>query len=113
MINNKMRKRVYDKYNGRCAYCGMKIFNNCGDESFHIDHIIPKCKGGSNHLFNLNPSCRYCNLKKHDKSLDEFRPLLFALPDCIEEMPHIQRMILNKILILDYRDVKFYFERIQ
>jgi hypothetical protein len=31
------------------------------------DHIIPKSKGGPNHLSNYEPMCEHCNLKKGDK----------------------------------------------
>ncbi len=31
------------------------------------DHIIPRARGGSDELFNRQPSCEYCNVKKSDK----------------------------------------------
>lgn len=44
-----------------CAYCGKT------DVDLELDHIIPKSKGGSNHLNNLVLSCRECNISKNDK----------------------------------------------
>lgn len=32
-----------------------------------VDHIIPKSKGGTYHLDNLNPMCSHCNGAKADK----------------------------------------------
>jgi 5-methylcytosine-specific restriction endonuclease McrA len=29
-----------------------------------IDHIIPRCAGGSNHFFNLVGACRGCNNRR-------------------------------------------------
>jgi 5-methylcytosine-specific restriction endonuclease McrA len=36
-------------------------------ELMTIDHIIPKSKGGTNDLENLQPMCNSCNAKKADK----------------------------------------------
>lgn len=68
-INNKRRTQVFEKYNGRCAYCGVGI----NATQFHIDHIQPKCFGGTDELDNLNPSCRDCNTYKSNWSLESFR----------------------------------------
>jgi len=66
------RKKVLDKTGGYCAYCGKRIF----DYSFHIDHIIPVCQGGSNELENLIPACIRCNLRKGMYDPDEFKVFL-------------------------------------
>lgn len=63
---------IYKAQRGRCAYCRMHL----GD-SYHIDHIVPLSKGGSNWPSNLQLTCGHsgnrCNLKKNDKD-----PLMFA-----------------------------------
>ena len=36
-ISKAMRQKVYDKYDGHCAYCGRKIKMR----EMQVDHIIP------------------------------------------------------------------------
>lgn len=36
-------------------------------ELMTIDHIVPKSKGGTNDIGNLQPMCHTCNAKKADK----------------------------------------------
>ena len=63
------REIVFDKFNGRCAYCGELIdFND-----FHIDHIHPRKMGGANDLENYNPACVKCNLEKANRTVEEYR----------------------------------------
>lgn len=46
---------------GRCANC------KCKPPKFHLDHIEPLSRGGSNTDSNVQLLCPTCNLKKHAK----------------------------------------------
>jgi 5-methylcytosine-specific restriction endonuclease McrA len=52
----------------RCWYCGIELL----EESATIDHIVPRAKGGSDHLDNLALCCEFCNRAKLDRSVEEF-----------------------------------------
>jgi len=39
-------------------------------DNFHIDHVIPVSRGGSNEYGNLQVLCAFCNLSKHTKIAD-------------------------------------------
>lgn len=58
---------------GKCYWC-QRAINVSG---FHVDHIIPLVKGGSNGPENICCSCPNCNLRKHDKMPHEFAGRLF------------------------------------
>ena len=68
------RQKVYDKYNGHCAYCGKAI----SIKEMQVDHIIPKRNGGTNDIDNLNPSCRLCNHYKRAAGIETFRYVLLG-----------------------------------
>lgn len=68
-ISKKMRQVVYDKFGGRCAYCGREI----AYKDMQIDHIHPQYLGGCNDMENLYPSCRMCNFRKGTSSIENFR----------------------------------------
>lgn len=46
---------------GKCAYCGS------GLQGYHVDHIIPLSKGGSNWPDNICLACPSCNMSKSDR----------------------------------------------
>ncbi|MGV8131884.1 MAG: HNH endonuclease [Candidatus Pacearchaeota archaeon] len=84
------RYRVYAQKGTTCVTCGLKAnyfalerdnkqkamphlnlyaLVNGKEIMMTIDHIIPKSKGGSNDMENLQPMCSNCNEKKGDRIL--------------------------------------------
>lgn len=60
-------KRIF---NYKCGYCELS-------EKLTKDHIIPLSKGGSDYIGNIQPLCRSCNSKKHNKlNIHENKDLL-------------------------------------
>src|SRR5262249_10453410 len=56
---------VRARASGRCQYCLMHESLQGG--TFHVEHIVPKSKGGRSHLENLALACPGCNLHKAAK----------------------------------------------
>lgn len=52
---------------GLCAYCEVPL-----DGTYHVDHMIPLSRGGSNGWENLAVVCVLCNLMKHAKTSEEY-----------------------------------------
>jgi len=57
----------YNRQMGKCFYCGKKVGN-----SYHVDHIVPLSKGGSNGPENIAIACPTCNMSKGAKTPQEF-----------------------------------------
>ena len=51
-------------WKGRCAYCGRRADS--------VDHVIPRCQGGSDDAGNLVPACKPCNSSKNGTPLAVF-----------------------------------------
>jgi hypothetical protein len=66
----KVKRQILKRDNYTCQYCGSK------KKPLHCDHIMPISRGGSNDPSNLIAACQRCNLSKHDKTLQEWRPSL-------------------------------------
>ena len=102
------RQKVYEKYNGHCAYCGKAI----AIKDMQVDHILPKRNGGTDDIDNLNPSCRLCNHYKRANSIECFRS--FSLGGLIGRLMkiYIFRVALDYGMItINGWDKKFYFEK--
>lgn len=54
-----------------CYLTGRPINLNEG-KSYHLDHIVPKSKGGDNSLENCGLACKAANQAKNDMNLEEF-----------------------------------------
>lgn len=60
-------KNVFQTANNLCVKCFSELDN------FDVDHILPKSKGGTDRVENLQIMCRSCNRKKSDKESIDYR----------------------------------------
>jgi 5-methylcytosine-specific restriction endonuclease McrA len=57
------RRAVFARDGHRCQYCGAQAEN--------IDHVVPRSRGGRHVWDNVVASCRRCNTRKEDRTLEE------------------------------------------
>lgn len=130
-MNKKDRDIVFNKYGGRCAYCGDKL-----EKGWHVDELLPvrrvynedfshekrkhiRTMVKMEHperltLENQMPSCPSCNINKHSEPLESFRKL-------IENFMHHLNVINTQYKIAkryglvqeNIKPVVFYFEKTQ
>jgi 5-methylcytosine-specific restriction endonuclease McrA len=62
-----LRRIVAARAQGYCEYC--RCSERFATESFTLEHIQPRAKGGKNTLDNLAWSCLGCNSHKHTKTV--------------------------------------------
>lgn len=105
-ITKGQREKAYKLTNGRCAYCGCQL----DPKGFHVDHIIPKAKGGKMHD-NLVASCQDCNLAKCDMTIEEFRNEISSLFESVKNKKLYHR-VLRKYYGDISRPIEYYFETI-
>jgi 5-methylcytosine-specific restriction endonuclease McrA len=124
-MNKKDRQKVFDKFGGKCAYCGCELV-----KGWHVDEILP-CKrnmkydkGKYNfihdgtyqyperlHIDNQYPSCASCNINKHSMSLENFRNLISGFMKHLNEI-NTQYKIAKRYGLIEEtgKEIKFYFE---
>lgn len=127
-MTKEQRNKVFEKYGGRCAYCGCEL-----GRKFQIDHIIPIFRNdtdedfekrnthgqrklglvrGSEDLENLNPACPRCNGWKGTMSIETFRNEIAQQVERARKYSCNFRMAEDFKLVAVYKDkkVRFYFE---
>lgn len=65
--------RVADRDGWDCHYCGAAL--GWGHPSVtvpHLDHVIPKCQGGSNGIANRVMACGPCNIEKAGRTPEQW-----------------------------------------
>jgi 5-methylcytosine-specific restriction endonuclease McrA len=58
---------LFNMQNGECAYCKADVSGN-----YHVDHIMPLARGGTNTKDNIQLCCPTCNIRKGWSDPDEF-----------------------------------------
>ncbi len=66
MLLKDLKQLVINRAGGRCEYC--KSPAEISTESFCMEHIIPRSKGGRTESDNLAFSCYGCNSHKYNKT---------------------------------------------
>ena len=124
-MKKEERLRIYNKYDGHCAYCGKPIKY----EEMQVDHLIPKNRGlhyrrdedgnvtkrqGPDTMENYMPTCRACNFRKSDLSLEQFREEIKRQAEGLRKgaAKFQYKMSLAYGLIVEHLDkpIIFYFE---
>ena len=65
-IRKEIKKKLYDNQEGKCNGCGTEF----EIRHFHIDHIIPKSKGGGDYIDNYQLLCGNCNSIKGNRPME-------------------------------------------
>lgn len=62
-ITARQKQIVVDRAGGSCEYCRSQA--RFSPDPFSIEHIIPRSRGGTDHLDNLALACQGCNSRKY------------------------------------------------
>jgi len=77
------RKNIWLRDKGRCQYCKTKILLR----DMTVDHVIPRCSGGTTAWGNIVTCCDGCNQKKGGASLAEAKMHLVRRPQKPDNLP--------------------------
>lgn len=64
-VSAEIARAVQTRAGARCGYC--RVHQSLQGATFHVEHIIPRCRGGRSELENLAWCCPSCNLQKSDR----------------------------------------------
>lgn len=86
-LPRRQRVAIAQRDGWRCHYCSVDLRR---ERKWHVDHLVPASRGGSNQPSNLAASCVLDNLRKGDMTEEEYRAWLddygSNLPNLSENM---------------------------
>lgn len=68
--------KLMERQSSRCYWCCTDI----SIQRYEVEHIYPRCRGGSDHIRNLRLSCLLCNDKKSINLPMDFALYLLGAP---------------------------------
>lgn len=119
------RIKIFEKYGGKCAYCGCDL-----TKSWHADHIKPivrdskfdrkkgkfvdsgTCRNSENEILeNFNPACPSCNIQKNSFTLEQFRSNIQGFLNSLNLYSTQYKFVKKYGLVTETKmQVKFFFE---
>ena len=112
-FSKKLREILFDKYGGKCAYCGKTL----KEGKWNIDHINPFFLAhfepdlDPNREENLNPACKKCNMFKSAFRLEDFRRELQLQVHRLKQSAQFNRaLVYNQVKIVE-KPIVFFFEQ--
>lgn len=109
-IPKAIRQKVYEKYNGHCAYCGCELEY----KDMQVDHIESVYwYNGADELKNYNPACRMCNFYKSTMKIEDFREQLSKLPQRLEKIFIFRLAKKYGLIEILEKPIEFYFEKME
>lgn len=113
-IPRTIRRQVYDKYNGRCAYCGCRL----DIKDMQVDHIDSvyvasyfRQEKVDDSIGNYIPACRACSYYKSADTIDGFRERIkYTLQHTCVNTFQAKLAIKYGIITVKPWNGKFYFE---
>ena len=70
-ISGTLRYDILKRAHFRCGLCGI----SAEEKALEVDHILPRNKGGSDEVHNLQALCYSCNAMKRDRDDTDFRDM--------------------------------------
>ena len=120
-LTKQQRELVFNKYNGKCAYCGCQL-----QSKWHADHIQPIVRNDwidkerepsypeRDNIDNMNPTCVPCNIDKHSMSIDVWRGVISRSNQVLErDNATFRRAMRYGLVELKDNPVVFYFETLK
>ena len=115
-IDKEERQKVYEMFDGHCAYCGKKI----AYKDMQVDHVKPIWRGhaenylnkGTDDISNYMPACRSCNFRKGTFSVEQFRnEIRMQAKHIVERTFQVRQSIDYGLISYADKPIVFYFER--
>lgn len=66
---SKKRRQIFESSDGKCHYCAVELTIQ---DTWHVEHKLPRSKGGTDLPDNLVAACAGCNIKKGRRTAEEF-----------------------------------------
>jgi len=127
-LSKKQRQRIFDKFGGKCSYCGCDL-----KKGWHVDHAEPlmrisnwdrdkgkfvqtgECQNPEREIEdNYMPACASCNIAKSTLNIEDFRAFITRFIESLNKYS-VQYKIAKRYGLIKETGIKlkFYFETLQ